>query len=743
MMDSKPPALRDSWRTLLFIGLVVTGIIIYVYAWRFTDIDLDETQDVQRQQQLTRAMRELLSPNIFEQDVTSERVDYPIRMGCVSDPLVGLINPAPPLPIESGDPYLVVSANCAEIDQVIFIEGYNFRFEPRGNGILRWRRNENQSQPLTRFDVGHDGTFKLTVKVPRFRFDPGEIQQIEAENFWPKGTPRLSSTTHLVIEKMIETIFLALMATTLAVPVAAALSFLAARNLMKQVTLPLGNVLVGVVLLPVGILLGVWFLKPIGVAGIDLGRDSVMEVVGTRLNLGALHPLSALIFLVGVLVIYSRAVPMFVQLVKDQEPPAFVSTMLSVATNVVLMVVVLFTMGVLSGLSQSFGEWLAPAEVGRDARILSIPLGWLIDEPVQISFSTVGHIFRTLGEFYELVNGLVAAAAGAIFVAFVGSNLALPILKRIHGLPSFALAGVLGGISGALVMGLLALMSEQGAFLGLLLPVVAAVLGAQTLVLLSYVITDPTGEKRNRHADQAVSERLIRSALAILGAVLAFALAYYYMNVARAILDGRRPLEEDITLLGMTISMHLWRGLLLGGILGAINGALTGVHTSFPLGMAVYNTTRTVLNATRAIEPLIMGIVFVIWVGIGPFAGMLALALHSVAALGKLYSEQVENIDTGPIEAIQATGANRLQTIVYAVVPQIVPPYIAFTMYRWDVNVRMSTIIGFVGGGGIGFILQQQINLLQYEDAGVAVLAIAIVVSVLDYASAYIREKMI
>ena len=95
-----------------------------------------------------------------------------------------------------------------------------------------------------------------------------------------------------------------------------------------------------------------------------------------------------------------------------------------------------------------------------------------------------------------------------------------------------------------------------------------------------------------------------------------------------------------------------------------------------------------------------MAIIFVVWVGIGPFAGALALSLHTVAALAKLYSEQVESIMEGPIEAVKATGANQLQTIVYAVVPQIIPPYISFTMYRWDINVRMSTIIGFAGGGG-------------------------------------------
>jgi phosphonate transport system permease protein len=162
-----------------------------------------------------------------------------------------------------------------------------------------------------------------------------------------------------------------------------------------------------------------------------------------------------------------------------------------------------------------------------------------------------------------------------------------------------------------------------------------------------------------------------------------------------------------------------------------------------PLTMGAYYLTRTILNILRSIEPLIMAIVFVVWVGLGPFAGVLALAVHSVAALGKLYSEAVESIDAGPIEAITATGANRLQTIVYAVIPQIVPPYVGFTVYRWDINVRMSTIIGFVGGGGIGFLLQQWIRLLMYEEAGAAVWAIAIVVWVLDYASAIVREKIV
>jgi phosphonate transport system permease protein len=161
------------------------------------------------------------------------------------------------------------------------------------------------------------------------------------------------------------------------------------------------------------------------------------------------------------------------------------------------------------------------------------------------------------------------------------------------------------------------------------------------------------------------------------------------------------------------------------------------------LGNAVYFVTRTLLNVLRSIEVLILAIIFAATVGLGPFAGVLALTVHSIASLGKLYSEAIESIDPGPLEAITATGANRLQVIMYAVVPQFIPQFISFTLYRWDINVRMSTVIGFVGGGGIGFILQQFINLGNFFAAATAIWAIAIVVMVMDWASAKIRERVV
>jgi len=157
---------------------------------------------------------------------------------------------------------------------------------------------------------------------------------------------------------------------------------------------------------------------------------------------------------------------------------------------------------------------------------------------------------------------------------------------------------------------------------------------------------------------------------------------------------------------------------------------------------SIYMALRTFLNVVRSVEPLIWAIIFSVWVGIGPFAGMLALMLHSVASLTKQYSEIVECIFEGPVEGIKATGAGKLQTIRYGVVPQIVLPYISFTIYRWDINVRMATIIGLVGGGGIGTMLIQYQGQALWREVGCIVVVIAVVVWLLDTGSAYIREAI-
>jgi phosphonate transport system permease protein len=170
--------------------------------------------------------------------------------------------------------------------------------------------------------------------------------------------------------------------------------------------------------------------------------------------------------------------------------------------------------------------------------------------------------------------------------------------------------------------------------------------------------------------------------------------------------------------------------------------AARNIMGNHPVGRVVYFAFRTIFNLWRSVEPMILVVICAAWVGIGPFAGVLALAINNVPNLGKLFSETIEEIDTGPVEAITATGANKPQTLVYAIIPQLVPRFLAFILYQWDINIRMSTVIGFVGGGGIGQYFRLQVGLNQYSAAGMAVWAIVAMVWTMDYLSARTRERL-
>lgn len=159
------------------------------------------------------------------------------------------------------------------------------------------------------------------------------------------------------------------------------------------------------------------------------------------------------------------------------------------------------------------------------------------------------------------------------------------------------------------------------------------------------------------------------------------------------------------------------------------------------LGTTVYYATRTFFNVFRSYEAIVLATVFAFWVGFSPFAGVMALTVVTLASLGKLFSEAVESIDPGPVEALTATGANRWQVVLYGIVPQIVPNFLSFIIYHWDINVRISTIIGYVGGGGIGYYLAQMINTSQNNKAGTAIWAIVIVVWTMDFLSAEVRKR--
>ena len=157
----------------------------------------------------------------------------------------------------------------------------------------------------------------------------------------------------------------------------------------------------------------------------------------------------------------------------------------------------------------------------------------------------------------------------------------------------------------------------------------------------------------------------------------------------------------------------------------------------------IYIFVRLLFTIVRSIDVLIVVIICGVLIGIGTAAGVVGLAFHNIGVLGKLYSEAIEGIDPGPLEAITATGANRFQVIWTAVIPQIVNPYISFTIYRLDANVRLAPILGYVGGGGIGVLLFQSIQLLAYGAAGLIIFMIVITVAVMDFASSQIRRRLV
>jgi phosphonate transport system permease protein len=210
-------------------------------------------------------------------------------------------------------------------------------------------------------------------------------------------------------------------------------------------------------------------------------------------------------------------------------------------------------------------------------------------------------------------------------------------------------------------------------------------------------------------------------------------------------LDTSQSVWEAVLKAMLTTIFQALLATTLGGLI-ALPFAFLGARNITGRTRAtvwVYYLARFILNFLRSIEAILYVAIFVFWVGTGAFAGMLALAVTTFGLIGKLFSEAVENIDEGPVEALTATGANRLQSIVYAILPQIVPPFISYAIYQWDINIRLATIIGFAGGGGVGLLFQNYVGQLQYHKAGAVIFAIVLVVTLMDLASAKIRERLV
>jgi len=184
----------------------------------------------------------------------------------------------------------------------------------------------------------------------------------------------------------------------------------------------------------------------------------------------------------------------------------------------------------------------------------------------------------------------------------------------------------------------------------------------------------------------------------------------------------------------------------------ALWGTALAIVTAIPLGLAsaaniapvwIRQPVRRAMDAARAINEMVFAMLFVVAVGLGPFAGVLALWIHTTGTLAKLFSEAVEAIDPQPVEGIRATGAHRLEEIVYGVLPQVMPLWISYSLYRFEANVRSASVVGMVGAGGIGVILWENIRGFYYAETCALMIIIVITVSLIDLGSARIRKAFI
>lgn len=188
-----------------------------------------------------------------------------------------------------------------------------------------------------------------------------------------------------------------------------------------------------------------------------------------------------------------------------------------------------------------------------------------------------------------------------------------------------------------------------------------------------------------------------------------------------------------------TLYVALW-----GNVLATFVGLPLGLLAASTVTRSgiVRNGAMAVLNVLRSISELIWAILFVAAVGLGPFPGALALGMNYGGILGRLYAEAIENVDKGPIEAMEATGASRLQVILFAVFPQALPQFVTYNLYWFEVGVRSATVLGMVGAGGIGFELITAIRLFEWREVGLILLFILGMVTIIDSASTFIRSRL-
>lgn len=186
----------------------------------------------------------------------------------------------------------------------------------------------------------------------------------------------------------------------------------------------------------------------------------------------------------------------------------------------------------------------------------------------------------------------------------------------------------------------------------------------------------------------------------------------------------------------VTIQIAIW-GTFLAIVFG-IPLAILSSSNICPIW--IVQPIRRMMDACRAINEIVFALLFVVAVGLGPFAGVMALFVHNLGVVAKLFSESVEAIDPRPVEGIRATGASKLQEIIFGVIPQVTPHWISFGLYRFETNVRSATVLGIVGGGGIGQLLWENIRSFAYAETAAIMIIIVVSITLIDILSQQLRK---
>jgi len=689
-----------------WIAFALPLIVIFIIGWTVTDVNLVRLASRFSDAQIV--LRAIVKPDLFTRDKTLQVAQTQFDVPC-DQPV-----PASPATL----PRLIVEPQCGAVGDPITLRGEGF--PPNAAGRFYWLydldgSNEAQVRENNQAivaNVGADGRFEATTKVPAFAgVNSAAPQQLIQVRFEEEVGPLKPSETFgdifgktkddvFVPGKIFETIALGLMATLLSTILAIPLSFLAAHNIMSRVP---GGIIVYYVMRT--------FLNV--VRAIDTIIWGLIVVVWVGLGPFA-----------GLIALTIHSVAALGKLFSEEIEHIDVGPIEAVtATGANLLQVVRYAV-----LPQIYPPFLAYTLLRWDINMRSATV---------VGFVAGGGIgtfvVETIrkGGYEQYAAALWATAVVVIIVDYVSSRWRQRILQGdTHTIVTTTAAAQKVGIDAVIVEQQQPAAPSKPIALPTLSPrpfyrSLKSWIGIAIGVVVFVYCWDATQINLAKMFEPAPTfTRLV-------GDFLAFDLT---PDVFNAVLK-----QMLVTIFQALIATALGGVLALPfSFLAARN--LTGRGA---LSRVIYYAARSLFNVLRSIEALLYVAIFVFWVGIGNFAGMLALAITTFALIGKLFSEAIENIDPGPVEAIAATGATRLQTIVYAILPQIIPPFISYSIYQWDINIRIATIVGFAGGGGVGLLLSTYFGSIQYHKAGTVMLMIVIVVTVMDFASAKIRERMI